>query len=148
MINVFFMLSSPWVEIAFRLDHAAAGQPRWSGRALGRLKAQRASRCILFPPAELLLAEPPRPFRRIDFQSADGRLLCGTWNSDPYRRKAITYDFFELMAVVRGEMALADDAGTAVTFGPGAVFAVLHEARASFEVTPVDKIAAILRSGN
>lgn len=98
------------------------------------------------PLAELLIGPTPSCRNHTDFTSADGELLCGTWDSTPYRRRAMAYRHSELMHLLDGAVTLKDETGARHTFVRGDIFVVQHGARCSWDsAVLVKKVYAIAR---
>lgn len=99
------------------------------------------------PLAELLVGPTPSCRNHSDYRSANGEFVCGTWDSTPYHRRAMTYRHIELMHLLEGSVTLEDAAGS-VTFGRGDVFLVTRGAECAWISTvPVKKVYAIHRPG-
>ena len=97
------------------------------------------------PLAELLVGPTPSCRNHSDYRSANGEFVCGTWDSTPYHRRAMTYRHIELMHLLEGSVTLADAAGAA-TFGKGDVFLVTRGAECAWISTvPVKKVYAVHR---
>ncbi|WP_436025843.1 cupin domain-containing protein [Trinickia sp. LjRoot230] len=98
------------------------------------------------PPAELLLTPAPQCRNQTDYRSSDGQLICGTWDSTPYQRTAMSYPHYELMHLLDGRVTLMDETGRAGTFSRGDVFLVEQHARCSWDSREnVAKVYAIYR---
>ena len=99
------------------------------------------------PLAELLVGPTPSCRNHSDYRSANGEFVCGTWDSTPYHRRAMTYRHIELMHLLEGSVTLEDAAGS-VTFSRGDVFLVARAAECAWISTvPVKKVYAIHRPG-
>ena len=99
------------------------------------------------PLAELLVGPTPACRNHSDYRSANGEFACGTWDSTPYHRRAMTYRHIELMHLLEGSVTLEDAAGS-LTFGRGDVFLVARGAECAWISTvPVKKVYAIHRPG-
>ena len=97
------------------------------------------------PLAELLVGPTPTCRSHSDFRSANGEFACGTWDSTPYRRRAMIYRHIELMRLLEGSVTLEDAAGSA-TFGRGDIFLVVRGAECAWTSTvPVKKVYAVHR---
>ncbi|MGH7105356.1 MAG: cupin domain-containing protein, partial [Acetobacteraceae bacterium] len=70
------------------------------------------------PLAELLVGPTPSCRNHADFRSANGELVCGTWDSTPYHRRPMVYRHIELMHLLEGAVTLEDSGGLA-TFSRG-----------------------------
>ena len=97
------------------------------------------------PLAELLVGPTPTCRNHSDFRSANGEFACGTWDSTPYRRRAMTYRHIELMHLLDGSVTLENTAGSA-TFSRGDVFLVTRGAECAWTSTAhVKKVYAVHR---
>jgi len=98
------------------------------------------------PLAELLVGPTPSCRNFTDYRSGNGEFVCGTWDSTPYHRRAMTYGHFELMHLLQGAVTFVDESGREATFGEGDVFLVEQGARCSWESrVDVKKVYAIYR---
>jgi uncharacterized cupin superfamily protein len=98
------------------------------------------------PPVELLIGPPPACRNHTDYRSADGELTCGTWDSTPYRRKAMLFGHCELMYLLEGAVTLEDEAGNRRTFMKHDIFVVEQGARCSWDsFQQVKKVYATFR---
>lgn len=98
------------------------------------------------PLAELLVGPTPRCRNHGDYRSGDGEFVCGTWDSTPYHRRAMTYRHFELMHLLAGSVTFVDGAGAEATFGAGDIFLIEQDAHCSWESREhVKKVYAIYR---
>lgn len=98
------------------------------------------------PPAELLVGPTPACRNHTDFRSTDGEFTCGTWDSTPYRRKAMLYGHSELMFLLEGSVTLEDETGERHTFERHDIFVVEQGARCSWDSREhVKKVYAIVR---
>lgn len=70
------------------------------------------------PLAELLVGPTPSCRNHSDYRSANGELVCGTWDSTPYHRRAMLYRHIELMHLLDGAVTFEDASGS-VTFSKG-----------------------------
>jgi uncharacterized cupin superfamily protein len=98
------------------------------------------------PPLAALLEGPTPSCRNFtDYRSANGEFVCGTWDSTPYHRRAMTYRHIELMHLLEGSVTFADAAGSS-TFHSGDVFVVVRGAECAWISTVhVKKVYAIHR---
>lgn len=85
------------------------------------------------PLAELLLTPAPVCRNYTDYRSADGELVCGTWDSTPYHRRAMFYRHYELMYLLEGSVTFVDEAGRSGTFSKGDIFLVEQTAQCSWD---------------
>lgn len=98
-------------------------------------------------PDGLVIGEMPKAFRNFDFQSEDELFAVGAWNSNGYVRRPFKYEFFELMHLHEGSVALTDRKGTEQVFGKGDVVVVRKGGEVGWASTvPVSKVAAICRA--
>lgn len=98
------------------------------------------------PLAELLVGPTPSCRNFTDYRSANGEFVCGTWDSTPYHRRAMTYGHFELMHLLQGAVTFVDETGREATFGEGDVFLVEQGAQCSWESrVHAKKVYAIYR---
>lgn len=98
------------------------------------------------PAAELLLTPAPTCLNHTDHVSSDGVFLCGTWDSTPYHRRAMTYRIYELMYLLEGSVTFVDETGRSGTFSRGDIFIVEQGAQCSWESREkVAKVYAIYR---
>lgn len=98
------------------------------------------------PLAELLVGPTPSCRNFTDYRSANGEFVCGTWDSTPYKRRAMNYGHFELMHLLAGAVTFVDGAGRERTFCQGDVFLVEQSADCSWESrVDVKKVYAIYR---
>lgn len=67
------------------------------------------------------------------FESADGRLVAGTWTSTPGRWRAFT-GREEFCTLLSGRVRLVPEEGEAQEFGPGASFLIPEGFRGDWEV--------------
>ena len=97
------------------------------------------------PLAELLVGPTPSCRNHSDYRSANGEFVCGTWDSTPYRRRAMTYRHIELMHLLEGSVTLENTGGSA-TFNQGDVFLVTRGAECAWISTVhVKKVYAVHR---
>ncbi|WP_246089343.1 cupin domain-containing protein [Paraburkholderia guartelaensis] len=85
------------------------------------------------PLAELLLTPTPHCRNQTDHRSLDGKFTCGTWDSTPYHRLAMSYSHYELMHLLEGSVTFVDETGRPATFSRGDIFLVEQGARCSWE---------------
>ena len=85
------------------------------------------------PLAELLVGPTPSCRNFTDYRSADGAFVCGTWDSTPYHRRAMTYGHYELMYLLDGSVTFVDGAGASGTFDKGDIFLVEQGASCSWD---------------
>lgn len=98
------------------------------------------------PLAELLVGPTPQCRTHSDYRSSDGEFMCGTWDSTPYHRRAMTYRHYELMHLLKGSVTFVDETGRSGTFSQGDIFLVEQHAQCSWESTvDVAKVYAIFR---
>jgi len=98
------------------------------------------------PLAELLLTPTPACRNYTDYRSADGEFMCGTWDSTPYQRRAMSYRHYELMYLLEGSVTFVDETGREGTFARGDIFLVEQNAQCSWESREkVAKVYAIYR---
>jgi uncharacterized cupin superfamily protein len=97
------------------------------------------------PIADLLVGPTPSCRNHSDYRSTNGELVCGTWDSTPYHRRAMLYRHIELMHLLEGSVTLEDAAGP-VTFGKGDVFLAMRGAECAWmSHVHVKKVYAIHR---
>ncbi|MDE2050885.1 MAG: DUF861 domain-containing protein [Gammaproteobacteria bacterium] len=97
------------------------------------------------PLAELLVGPTPSCRNHSDYRSVNGEFVCGTWDSTPYHRRAMTYRHIELMHLLEGSVTLENAAGSA-TFSRGDVFLVTRGAECAWISTVhVKKVYAVHR---
>lgn len=80
------------------------------------------------PLAELLVGPTPSCRNHTDYRSATGEFVCGTWDSTPYRRRAMLFHHIELMHLLEGAVTFEDGSGSA-TFSAGAIVLATRGAR-------------------
>lgn len=98
------------------------------------------------PAAELLLTPTPACRNFTDYRSEDTQFVCGTWDSTPYHRRAMSYPHYELMHLLAGSVTFEDEAGRRGTFSRGDIFLVEQHAQCSWESREhVAKVYAIFR---
>lgn len=98
------------------------------------------------PAAELLITPAPVCRNHTDHLSADGVFICGTWDSTPYHRRAMSYRIYELMYLLEGSVTFVDETGRSRTFSRGDIFIVEQGAQCSWESREhVAKVYAIYR---
>ncbi|MGY6770170.1 cupin domain-containing protein [Komagataeibacter sp. NFXK3] len=98
------------------------------------------------PSADLLLGPAPTCHSFNDYKSANGELLCGTWDSTPYARRAMHYGHAELMYLIEGSVTFVDGAGREKTFVKGDIFFVEQGADCAWDSREyVKKVYAIFR---
>jgi uncharacterized cupin superfamily protein len=98
------------------------------------------------PLAELLVGPTPSCRNHTDYSSANGEFTCGTWDSTPYRRRAMRYRHYELMHLLQGAVTLTDGAGRSQTFGKGDVFLCEQDSECSWDsAVHVTKVYSIFR---
>lgn len=98
------------------------------------------------PLAELLIGETPSCRNFTDYRSANGEFMCGTWDSTPYHRRAMTYRHHELMHLLDGSVTFADEKGDSATFEKDDIFLIPMNAQCSWESrVDVAKTYAIYR---
>lgn len=98
------------------------------------------------PSAELLLTPTPACRNYVDHRSADGEFYCGTWDSTPYHRRAMSYRHDELIHLLEGSFTFEDEIGRSSTFLPGDIVLVARGAQCSWEHREhVAKVYAIYR---
>jgi uncharacterized cupin superfamily protein len=98
------------------------------------------------PSAELLLTPTPACRNQTDYRSPNGEFTCGTWDSTPYHRAAMSYSHYELMYLLQGSVTFVDETGRSGTFSRGDIFLVEQNARCSWESREqVAKVYAIYR---
>lgn len=98
------------------------------------------------PSADLLIGPAPTCHSFNDYKSANGELVCGTWDSTPYARRAMHYGHAELMYLIAGSVTFVDGAGREKTFVRGDVFFVEQGADCAWDSREyVKKVYAIFR---
>jgi uncharacterized cupin superfamily protein len=98
------------------------------------------------PQDALLIGPTPSCRNHRDYQSEDDVFICGTWDSTPYHRRAMSYGHYELMHLLAGEVTVEDETGRTGTFGQGDTFVVELGAFCSWSSkTHVKKAYAIYR---
>ncbi|SFU83817.1 cupin domain-containing protein [Pseudoduganella namucuonensis] len=98
------------------------------------------------PLAELLVGPTPACRNHTDYRSPDGVFTCGTWDSTPYHRRAMSYRHYELMYLLEGSVTFEDETGRRGTFSKGDIFLVEQHAQCSWESREhVAKVYAIYR---
>ncbi|HEY0650124.1 cupin domain-containing protein [Phenylobacterium sp.] len=86
------------------------------------------------PPApDVLIGPTPACRNHTDYRSGSGELVCGTWDSTPYKRRLITFRHYELMRLLEGSVTFVDAAGREGTFGAGDVVLFEQGGGASWE---------------
>ena len=83
------------------------------------------------PAAELLVGPTPSCRNHSDYRSASGELICGTWDSTPYRRRPMLHPQVELMHLLEGA-ATFEDASGSVTFSKGDIIVRVRGAQCSW----------------
>ncbi len=95
----------------------------------------------------LVIGEMPEAFRHFDFLSDDELFAAAGWNSNGYARRPFKYEFFELMHLLQGSVALTDREGTEHVFHKGDVVVVRKGGEVAWHSTvPVTKVAAVCRA--
>ncbi|WP_230626320.1 cupin domain-containing protein [Cupriavidus necator] len=98
------------------------------------------------PSAALLLTPTPACRNYTDYRSQDGQFVCGTWDSTPYRRRAMFYPHYELMYLLEGSVTFEDETGRSGTFSRGDIFLVEQNAQCSWDSREqVTKVYGIFR---
>ncbi|MBP0624862.1 cupin domain-containing protein [Cupriavidus consociatus] len=98
------------------------------------------------PAEELLLTPTPACRNFTDYRSEDTQFVCGTWDSTPYHRRAMSYPHYELMHLLAGSVTFEDETGRLGTFSRGDIFLVEQHAQCSWESREhVAKVYAIFR---
>lgn len=98
------------------------------------------------PSAELLLTPTPACRNYVDHRSANGEFYCGTWDSTPYHRRAMSYHHYELIYLLEGSFTFEDETGRIGTFFPGDIVLAEQHAQCSWEHREhVTKVYAIYR---
>lgn len=98
------------------------------------------------PAADVLLGPAPDCRNFNDYRVDDGKFVCGTWDSTPYRRKGFLYQHFEIMLIRDGSVTFSVE-DQAQTFNEGDI--VLAEAGSHCawdSAVPVTKMFAIYRT--
>lgn len=122
------------------------GDSRADARALVPIAATPELQPSGAPAAELLLTPTPVCRNHTDYRSRDGQFVCGTWDSTPYRRRAMSYPHYELMYLLAGSVTFADETGRSGTFSRGDIFLVEQHAQCSWHSDEhVAKVYAIFR---
>jgi uncharacterized cupin superfamily protein len=99
---------------------------------------------VIVPVAEQPAAAPshhplgaswPAPAWRnhTDYRSASGEFSCGAWDATPYARRAMARRKVELMYLLEGSVAVADETGRRNTFTRGDIFIVEQHAQCRWE---------------
>lgn len=100
------------------------------------------------PAADILIGPAPDCRNFNDYRVDDGRFVCGTWDSTPYRRHAFLYGHYEIMHLVQGSLTLNDDAGREQQFNQGDVILAEYGSRCAWDSREhVAKVFAIYRKG-
>lgn len=98
------------------------------------------------PAAELLLTPPPVCRNYTDYKAGDGEFMCGTWDSTPYTRRALSFRHMELMHLLEGSVTFVDETGRGGTFSKGDIFLIEQKASCSWEsLERVAKVYVIYR---
>jgi len=117
-----------------------------AGRAITPISKDPAFAPSGKPAPEVLIGPAPECCNFNDYRVDEGRFVCGTWNSTPYRRTAILYGHHEIMLLGQGAVTFTDDAGRSGTFREGDVILVEAGARCAWDSrTDVTKVFAIYR---
>ncbi len=75
----------------------------------------------------------------VQHTTADGSVISGTWEATPGTWHA-TYQLYEFVHLIEGEIIITPDGGAPVTVGPGDAFAVEPTFKGTWQVTkPVRK---------
>lgn len=100
------------------------------------------------PAPEVLLGPAPDCRNFNDYRVDDGKFVCGTWDSTPYRRKGFLYGHYEIMLITEGSVTFGDDeTGRAETFGTGSLVLAEAGSRTSWDSREhVTKMFAIYRT--
>jgi uncharacterized cupin superfamily protein len=99
------------------------------------------------PLAEMLLTPTPQCRNQTDYRSSDEKFTCGTWDSTPYHRLAMSYGHYELMHLLEGSVTFVDETGRSATYSRGDIFLVEQGAKCSWESREhVAKVYAIYRT--
>lgn len=86
------------------------------------------------PPApEVLTGPSPACRNHTDYRSVSGEFVCGTWDSTPYQRRLIRFGHYELMWLLAGSVAFADESGRQGRFAAGDVVLFEQGGGASWE---------------
>jgi uncharacterized cupin superfamily protein len=83
------------------------------------------------PLAELLVGPTPSCRNHSDYRSANGELVCGTWDSTPYHRRPMLFRHIELMHLLDGTVTFEDVSGS-VTFSRGAILLAARGAQCAW----------------
>ena len=68
---------------------------------------------------DLLLTAAPTCKRGVLAAASDGLWSCGLWQATPYARRAIRYDYYEMMLLLEGSVLLESPSGETFTHGAG-----------------------------
>ena len=85
------------------------------------------------PLADLLVGPTPACRTHTEYRSADGKFTCGTWDSTPYQRRAMSYRHHELIYLLEGSVTFEDETGRRRTFSRGDMYFVPQHAKCSWE---------------
>lgn len=83
------------------------------------------------PNPELLTSDLPETARHEFYDCED--LSWGIWKATPYSRRVMTYSFYEIMALLSGEVTFANPDEGSVTFSAGDILLVRPNAVASWD---------------
>lgn len=120
--------------------HAGAGTvavivscPAASGTAIDIVRIDEAAPLAPSNPplAELLVGPTPSCRNHTDYRSANGELVCGTWDSTPYNRRPMLFRHIELMHLLDGTVTFEDASGS-VTFSKGAILLAARGAQCAW----------------
>lgn len=74
---------------------------------------------------ELLLTAAPTCKRGVLASASDGLWSCGLWQASPYARRAIRYDYYEMMLLIEGNVVLESPSGETFTYGAGDLIVIV-----------------------
>ncbi len=90
-------------------------------------------KCSVVPP-EAVISGAANEQGEVHFETADGSLVIGTWESTPYAEILSYPDSTEYCTVVSGKLAITGPDGKIETFGPGESYVLTAGFEGRFEV--------------
>lgn len=122
-------------------------QSRAAGRAITPIRKDPPLEPSAKPAPEVLLGPAPDCRNFNDYRVDDGKFVCGTWDSTPYKRKGFLYGHYEIMLISQGAVTFGDEHGRFGTFGEGSLVLAEAGSQCSWDsAVDVTKLFAIYRT--
>ncbi len=99
-------------------------------------------------PAEAILSGFAEEMGDVHFESADGSLVIGTWQSTPYAEMLVYPNGTEYSTILSGKVAITNPDGSVETFGAGESYILPPATEVRFEVLETMRKVYVLQTAS